>query len=778
MGNFVAFYDPRDARNYTGLTKPSWLVGDESPAPITYRSHREANARLWMVRQLGEPWRLEWRTERLPAVLPDEVTFAFTAATGWTTEPSGYFTLHLNGNKLLRFNLPEGDETTWQSDDGRSTLAFDVREAGIDQFGIMHLTVPGERLRRGEPALLEVTGSDSGSRRWFGLYDYTDTPLDPSDGTRAVNGFAELVRWVSGEGSSVADVARLRGTTELLLTFVENSRKLQALCRKLNTEAARRSPEVDGYTFWLLQDYWKGGQGLLNQFYEPKGISADEHLTRNSETVVLLDRDTCVVPPGGRIRAAAVVSHFGAHGLTSPRLTVELAGASHDPPAIDPIAAGTVEEIADLDLEVPAVSRPSKLTLRLTLTDGDLRCSNEWDYWAFPEREPLGEPQRIGVVGGDWLAGLYPGIRPLVHGQPIPEGIRTLVVGSVSPSTLEALGSGRSVVLLSTSAFAGDGLRFKSPWWFPQPHDSNLGTIVTDHPALGDFPHEGWGDLVWHDMVEGARAVHHDGTPLSDIRPIVQAIDLPLRQLTRSLLLETNVGEGRLLACSLDLSRGTLEGSIPAQHLLDSLLRYAVSDGFRPDASLSPDELRQALVSPDLARTTLAEGFSRIVEVAADPHSGQTTSEPVTELSVRGEMVESWFARQRDDRRFVSWETAAVPADMSTETVTFVWTGVLGWKSEDEGRFRLHIEAEPALEFHVTDQAASWRSEDGACELRFSPGASNGADTLGTFALDIPAERVKRGQPLTLTVRAYGGSMRWFAIQGYGDTVGWLYALR
>ncbi len=778
MGNFVAFYDPRDARRYTGLTKPSWLVGDESPAPIAYRSHREENARLWIVRQLGEPWRLEWRTERVPAAPADEVTFAFTAATGWTTEPAGYFALHLNGKALLRFNLPEGDRATWRSADGRSTLVFDVYEGGIDQFGVMYLTVPGSLLTPGEPALLTVTGSDSGSRRWFGLYDYMDTPLALGQGQSAVNGFVKLIRWARGEGTSVTEVARLRGTTELLPTFVANSRKLQALCRKLNTEAARRSAELDGYTLWLLQDYWKGGQGLLNQFYEPKGVSASEHRKRNSATVVLLDRDTCVVPAGGRIAAAAVVSHFGTEELAQPALTVQLTGAGRRRIALGNIAPGSVTNVAAIDLAVPDVSAPTKLTLRLTLADGALRCGNEWDYWAFPEREPLAEAGRIGVIGGDWLATLYPGIRPLAHGEPIPDDVQVLVAGSVSPRLLDALVSGRSVVLLSTSAFAGDELRFKSPWWFPQPRDSNLGTIVAPHPALGRLPHEGWCDLVWYDMVEGARAVHHDGTPLAGIWPIIQAIDLPTRQLTRSLLLEAKVGEGRLLACSLELSRSTLERSIPAEHLLDGLLRYATSDELREAASLSPDDLRRALVSPDLARTTLVEGFSRVLEASDDPHSGQTSAQPASEPSVRGENVRSWFARQRDDRRFVSWQTAAAPADLSTGTVTLVWTGVLGWKSEAEGRFRLHIGEEAALEFHVTDQSATWESADRAVQLRFAPEAWNGADTLGTFALEVPVERVEPGKPLTLAVRAYGGSMRWFGLQEYRDTIEWLYALR
>jgi len=789
MGNFVAFYDVRDAGRYTGLTRPSWLVGNPRPVPVSYRSHREANARLYVVRQLGEPWLVEWRTAAVPDHPGPRIAFAFTAATGWTTEPSGHFTLHLNGRPLLRFNLPETAPAAWRSDDGTAELTFDVRESGIDQFGVMCLSVDASRLEPGKPARLKVTGSASGSRRWFGLYDYTDTlnhergklPVGEARAT-LVNGYAGLVRWLSGDTGSVAGIARLRGTTDELPEFVEHSRKLQALCRKLNTEAARRSPEIDGYTLWLLQDYWKGGQGLLNQFYEPKGVSAEDSLTRNAETVILLDRDRCALRGGSRLEAAAVVSHFGASPLNDPVLDVTLLDETghavhHRRHSLDDAAAGTVAQVADLRVPVPDLPEPSRYRLQLDLADGKCRRRNAWDFWAFPEPAPVPGIRGVAAVSGAWLEELYPGIHTLTYGEPLPEGVDTVIVAALSRGVLEGLARGRRVLLLSTDAFVGDRLRFKSPWWFPQPQDSNLGTIVRHHPALGDFPHEGWCDLVWFDMVEGSQAVHHQGG-LSRVPPIIQAIDLPLRQLTRSLLFEARVGEGRLLACSLNLTSQVLGRDPAARQLLDCLLRYTQSDRFAPDAELSPEELRQAVSAADRLDSTLVEGFARVVAAAPDPHSGQTETYGPPELSVRGERVASWFARERDDTRFVTWQTASAPAAVDTPTVTFVWTGVLGWKDEPEGVLRLYIGETAVVDFDVTDQAGEWTSADGQVRLCFSPGVHNGADTLGTFALELPAGQVKLGEPLTLTVRAYGGSRRWFAVQEYTDTLDWLVGLR
>ena len=582
MGNFVAFYDPRDAARYTGLVRPSWLAAESVGTPFDYPSYREPHARMWYVRQMGAPWSLEWETAPVPANAGARVAFVFTAATGFVTEPSGSFTLHLDGRPLITFNCPETSRGSWRSADDRAELVFHVKQNGIDQFGVMVLAMRAEMVTTGRPCRLQVTGSDAASRRWFGLYGYTDTikyETSAGDlpgnaaGMTLVNGFARLVKWVSGENQSVAQTAALRGTTELLPTFVANSRKLQALCHKLNLEAARMSREVDGYALWLLQDYWKGGQGLLNQFYEPKGLSAAMARECNGPTAVLLRRGQCALRAGEPIEGTAIVSHFGEEPLARPTLRAELIDTAKHRPAAEPkewqadaVPSGEVRDLGALRLDTPKLAHPAKLELRLTLTDGGRSWRNQWDFWVFPEAEPANSGELT-----------------------VTEGL--------TRDVLAGLEAGQRVLLISAKAFPGDPLRFKSPWWFPGEGDSNLGTIVRTHPALGDFPPEGWCDLDWFEMIEGATAVHHVG-PLARVEPIIQAIDLPLRQLTRSLLFEAQVGEGRLLATSLNLSPEVLRQSPAARYLKKRLTMYALSDQFRPQARMTLAELEQCVARP------------------------------------------------------------------------------------------------------------------------------------------------------------------------------------
>jgi hypothetical protein len=652
----------------------------------------------------------------------------------------------------------------------------------------MYLTVPA-RLVAGRPATLRVTGSSSGSRRWFGLYDYTDTIeheravgglLPDVEAAALVNGFAKLVQWTSAEATSVADVARLRGTTEMLPQFVANSRKLQALCRKLNMEAARRSPEIDGYTLWLLQDYWKGGQGLLNQFYEPKGVSAEECRQRNGETAVLLDYDRCALSAGETMGGTVVVSHFGERRLPRPRLEVALRKLAPDGALgatihesereLGAIRAGTVADVGGIAIVAPEAAAPARYRLRLRLHDRDASWANQWDFTVFPPPTALERPERVGVVGGERFAGVLPGARQLKPTAALPEDVELLVAGALTRRLFERMRSGQRVLLLSRGAFGGDRLRFKSPWWFPGPRDSNLGTIVTEHPALGGFPHDGWCDLPWFELVEGAQAVHHVG-PLAGVAPIIQSIDLPLRQLPRSLLLEAQIGEGRLLSCSLNMTADVIRESPAARYLLGCLVRYALSDEFRPAARLTPDELSAAVAWRELLDSTCLEGFAGVVAVAPDPHSGQTEGRPAEELGPRGEAVRTWIARQRDGTRFVTWQTEPAPAAVATETVTFCWSGKLGWIDEPEGRFELAIAGRPVVAFGVVRDAHTWSSDDGAMSLRFEPRVTHGSDTAGVFWLKLPTALVTPGEPLELTVRGSGGSRRWFGLCEYSDSL-------
>jgi hypothetical protein len=121
-------------------------------------------------RQNAGQERLTWKTAPAPEKLGSTHTFRLPAAMGFVSQPSGKFTLKLNGRPLLDFNATLSDRV-WESADGRTRMSYSVMEANSeDSNGVLSIEVPSSLLKPGEPAEFEVVGSASSSQRWFGVY--------------------------------------------------------------------------------------------------------------------------------------------------------------------------------------------------------------------------------------------------------------------------------------------------------------------------------------------------------------------------------------------------------------------------------------------------------------------------------------------------------------------------------------------------------------------------------------------------------------------------------
>ena len=78
-------------------------------------------------------------------------------------------------------------------------------------------------------------------------------------------------------------------------------------------------------------------------------------------------------------------------------------------------------------------------------------------------------------------------------------------------------------------------------------------------------------------------------TPES-LRPVVQVIDDWATNRKLALVVEARVGQGRLLACGIDLTQDL--GTRPvARQMRYSLLAYMASDRFQPAVTLETDQL-------------------------------------------------------------------------------------------------------------------------------------------------------------------------------------------
>ena len=130
------------------------------------------------IRQTDGKGMLTWRTK--PLTQDDinsagDAIFRWPATTGWFTQPEGgHFTLFLNGEELLEFDV-SAKTTTWQMLDVRGVLNYEVlgftRVDKEDSVGIMKLTLPAGTVKVGDSVEIGVKGSASGSKRFFMLYE-------------------------------------------------------------------------------------------------------------------------------------------------------------------------------------------------------------------------------------------------------------------------------------------------------------------------------------------------------------------------------------------------------------------------------------------------------------------------------------------------------------------------------------------------------------------------------------------------------------------------------
>ncbi len=123
----------------------------------------------------------------------------------------------------------------------------------------------------------------------------------------------------------------------------------------------------------------------------------------------------------------------------------------------------------------------------------------------------------------------------------------------------------------------------------PRPRfDAMLGLLCeTNHPALAEFPTDKNCDWQWTPLVNGVRSVNLSGAPRS-LRPIVWAIDDWNRNWRLGVIFECKVGPGRLLVSAINLDGD--HGGPGLKQLRRSLLDYAGSDKFQPNASLTSEQ--------------------------------------------------------------------------------------------------------------------------------------------------------------------------------------------
>jgi hypothetical protein len=384
--------------------------------------------------------------------------------------------------------------------------------------------------------------------------------------------------------------------------FLMASGRLQTLCYKEEIESALRTPGFGGFQLLDLHDFPGQGTalvGVLDPFWDSKPYVGPAEFRRFCGPTVPLVRMTKRIWTSDETFTAEVeVTHFGAEPLTgiTPRWTVSCGAddvASGSLPTGD-IPLGSAIALGRIELPLSQLPAPARLSLTVSL--GDAGPANDWDFWVYPTRLDVAEPDDV------------------------------LIVPAFNQAAVARLQQGGKVLLLADprSVNSDVELGFSSIFWNTAwtggqpPH--TLGILCDpQHPALADFPTDDHTNWQWWELISRARTMELDDLP-KDLRPIVQVVPDWFQPQRLSLVFEAQVGDGKLLVCSADLQNDLAERPV-ARQMRHSLLRYMASAAFAPRHSITEDQVRklhrELPTVQKLGATVRADSQQRGYEAAA-----------------------------------------------------------------------------------------------------------------------------------------------------------------
>lgn len=359
--------------------------------------------------------------------------------------------------------------------------------------------------------------------------------------------------------------------------FLLASGKLQALCYKEEIEAALRTPGFGGFQLLDLHDFPGQGTalvGVLDPFWDEKGYITPEEYSRFCNSTVLLARMAKrVLTQSESFQAQIDIAHFGSAPIDQAVVVWRVTNDREQTVAGGKLAAGRVPIGNGIKLgtvEVALSNLPAGRRYRLEVGLEGYPVYNDWDFWVFPDSIDVTPPTNL------------------------------LVTDTLNEATTAHLNAGGKVLFLPAAEnVAGDvEFGFSSIFWNTcwthnqAPH--TLGILCDpDHPALAHFPTEYHTNWQWWELIHGAAAMNLDQLP-PQLRPIIQVIDDWFRNRRLGAIFEAKVGNGSLIACSMDL-RNNLEQRPVARQMLHSLLRYMGSEQFSPQTAVTVADLAQLL---------------------------------------------------------------------------------------------------------------------------------------------------------------------------------------
>ncbi len=356
------------------------------------------------------------------------------------------------------------------------------------------------------------------------------------------------------------------GMVDMSEKFLMASGKLQASCYKQEIEATLRTENLTGFQLLSLNDFSGQGTalvGVLDAFWDEKGyISAEEFKAFCNRVVPLVRLPKFTFESKDTLKADIEIANFSGEEMigksVSWKLIRDSVVANEGMFTPEKIAIGHNNEVGVISLPLDFVSKAGKYTLSVNVGE----YLNSWNIWVYPSDN---DEFKVGDV---------------------------LVVNEIDKSVEKALADGKSVLLLAAGKVENgkDVVQYLVPafWntsWFRMrpPHTTGV-YIQNEHPVFKDFPTDYYSDLQWWEIANRQQSMNLENFD-PKFRPIVQPIDTWFLNRRLAMLFEARVGKGKLMVCSIDLTKG-LDNRLVARQLKKSIMQYMNSDKFNPESEV------------------------------------------------------------------------------------------------------------------------------------------------------------------------------------------------
>lgn len=394
--------------------------------------------------------------------------------------------------------------------------------------------------------------------------------------------------------------------------YLRNSWRLLQVSRKANVENLRRMGDLMGYEYWLMTDYPAGtpegpawNWGWCDYFWKPKGGDIHEDQAINSPVLPLLglevgDRTMWSEQPK---EADIFISNHGSETLVKAAFQWKL---EHDGKRIAGGRAevdaplGRVTKATRIRIDKISVGKACKLKLTASVSTQTHTYQNCWDIWAFP-RSGLLQQSDVPIrssMASHVLSRYFPFIRTFEAGVDDPSK-SVLIATSLDMNVIDTLRrGGKALVLAERNRFDQQ----VGSTYFPSTGEA-YGIRIPQHPALDGFPNDGFPDLHFYNLFEGASQLDLPSlrSAATSHLPIIEGLRLNRgkrsNQISRfTILTEATVGNGRLLLCTMNIHQNLNDDCPEAVYLFDRLLRYVASDRFQPKGVLSEKQFSDLAV--------------------------------------------------------------------------------------------------------------------------------------------------------------------------------------